>query len=43
MLDPLAAVGVGDDQIETVAVDPVGGILYAVLTDGGIYELTLPR
>jgi photosystem II stability/assembly factor-like uncharacterized protein len=31
------------DGIETVAVDPVGGILYAVLTDGGIYELKLSR
>jgi photosystem II stability/assembly factor-like uncharacterized protein len=35
--------GLPPDGIETVAVDPVGGILSAVLTDGGIYELRLPR
>jgi photosystem II stability/assembly factor-like uncharacterized protein len=35
--------GLPSDGIETVAVDPARGILYAVLTDGGIYELRLPR
>jgi photosystem II stability/assembly factor-like uncharacterized protein len=35
--------GLRPDGIETVAVDPVGGILYAVLTGGGIYELRLSR
>jgi photosystem II stability/assembly factor-like uncharacterized protein len=35
--------GLPRDGIESVAVDPVGGILYAVLTGGGIYELRLPR
>jgi photosystem II stability/assembly factor-like uncharacterized protein len=35
--------GLPPDGIETLAVDPAGGILYAALTNGGIYELTLPR
>jgi photosystem II stability/assembly factor-like uncharacterized protein len=35
--------GLPSDGIESLAVDPARGILYAVLTDGGIYELTLPR
>ena len=35
--------GLPPDGIETIAVDPVGGILYAVLTGGGIYELRLQR
>jgi photosystem II stability/assembly factor-like uncharacterized protein len=33
----------GIDARGTLAVDPVGGILYAVPTEGGIYELRLPR
>jgi photosystem II stability/assembly factor-like uncharacterized protein len=35
--------GLPPDGIETLAVDRARGILYAALTDGGIYELTLPR
>jgi photosystem II stability/assembly factor-like uncharacterized protein len=35
--------GLPSDGIESVAVDPARGILYAVLTGGGIYELRLPR
>jgi photosystem II stability/assembly factor-like uncharacterized protein len=35
--------GLPSDGIKKLAVDRAGGILYAVPTEGGIYELRLPR